>query len=66
MYGTFLETLNTKEYNGTGFSILNSPYSDQEAKEGLKNQLSGIIKETGNLDGVFSYRHACMVHFWKP
>ena len=63
MYGTFLETLITKEYNATGFSVLDSPYRDQEAKEGLKKQFKGIIEETENLDGVFSYKDACMVHF---
>ena len=63
MYGTFLETLMTKEYNATGFSVLDSPYRDQEAKEGLKKKFKGIIEETENLDGVFSYKDACMVHF---
>ena len=63
MYGTFLETLITKEYNATGFSVLDSPYRDQEAKEGLKKQFKGIIEETKNLDGVFSYKDACMVIF---
>ena len=53
----------TKEYNTTGFSVLDSPYRDKEAKEGLKKQFKGIIEETENLDGVFSYKDACMVHF---
>ena len=66
MYGTFLETLITKEHNGTEFSILDSPYRDHEAKEGLKKRFKGIIKETRNLDGVFSYKEVCMAHFWKP
>ena len=41
-------------------------YKGQKAKEAHGRGLRMTIKETENLDGVFSYKDACMVHFWKP
>ena len=38
----------------------------QEGKEDHGRGLRMTIKENENLDGVFSYKGACMVHFWKP
>ena len=60
MYGTFLETLITKEYNATGFSVLDSPYRDQEAKEGLKNNFKGLMRILGILMGFSAIR----MHIW--
>ena len=42
------------------------PYMCQEGKEAQGRYLRMTIKENENLDGVFSYKDACMVHFWKP
>ena len=60
MYGTFLETLMTKEYNATGFSVLDSPYRDQEAKEGLKKRFKGISRRLRILMGFSAIR----MHVW--
>ena len=41
-------------------------YMCQEGKEAQGRDLRMTIKENENLEGVFSYKGACMVHFWKP